>query len=102
MGVITHTMLECNMKRKISNIWYFIVWLLSDIKLLPSLMIINTLLIIVGIWIPEPYSKYIYVYILITYLIAAFFLFVVFPLKYSYKKFKDEQKLMFEKIKGDD
>jgi hypothetical protein len=90
------------MKSKIKNIWCFIIWLFNDIKLQHYFVPVNTFLIIVSFMVPTPYSTYILLYILIAYTSCALYLLIYLPLKYSYKKFKDEQREIFKIIKGDD
>ena len=87
---------------KIKDLWYFVLWLVADIKFTQILIISNIIIVCTAWWMPPAIGKYFFAYVLVTYLIVAINFCFITPLIYSYKKYKDQQKDLFNTIKNSD
>jgi len=87
------------MKQKIKEAWYFVHWLIKDIKLV-NVMSLIVLFASWSIWaLPDQYALPVAVFVII-YAIGLFLYLVVYKtLQYQYGKYKDEQREIFNNIK---
>jgi len=97
------------MTHNIKKIWYFIIWLIADIR--KNISFWPVYLTLVGISIPsmmmtdKETSKLIAGCILLSILLISFLYMILWciinPIKYKYEQYKQEQRDLLKTIKGD-
>ena len=97
------------MKHNIKKIWYFIIWLIADIR--KNISFWPIYLTLIGTSIPamsmtdKETSKLIAAFMLLSILLIAFSYMILWciinPIKYKYEQYKQEQRDLLNTIKGD-